>query len=82
MLTQLRPLAARVRCVPVRGFSHQPPERLSEIGRLLGLEAAACPSLGAALEDVAGRPEAICVTGTLYLYEATLEALGRPGPAI
>jgi dihydrofolate synthase/folylpolyglutamate synthase len=75
ILEQLHPVAARVRCVPVPGFRHQPAERLAELSRSVGLDAAANPTLLAALENLADLPEPICVTGTLYLYAATLEAL-------
>lgn len=77
LLRPLAPRAARVRGVPVPEFSHQPPERIAEIGRRLGLDAAPRPSLAAALEELARKPEPICATGTLYLYAATLQALGR-----
>ena len=68
-------MAARLRCVPVPGFGHQPAEHLAELGRSLGLEASARPTLAAALDDLRQFQEPICVTGTLYLYAATLEAL-------
>lgn len=78
MLEQLRPVAARVSCVALPGFNHQPPESLASLARSLGLAARVSPSLAAALKEAGGFSEPICVTGTLYLYAATLDALG-PG---
>jgi dihydrofolate synthase/folylpolyglutamate synthase len=77
MLERLSPLAARLRCVPVPGFSFQQPERLTQQGRALGLDCAERASLAEALDEVMSLPEAVCVTGTLYLYGAALDALRR-----
>jgi len=77
ILERLSPLAARLRCVPVPGFSYEPPERLAQQGRALGLDCAERGSLAEALNEVICLPEAVCVTGTLYLYGAALDRLRR-----
>jgi dihydrofolate synthase/folylpolyglutamate synthase len=68
ILRALAPVAARVLAVPVEGFAHEPPERLAELAREIGLPAFASRSAAAALELAERSSEPVCVTGSLYLY--------------
>jgi dihydrofolate synthase / folylpolyglutamate synthase len=76
ILMPLRDLAEQICFVPIPGFRYQDPLKLVALARSLGLPAAAVPDLTSALSRLDDGTSPICVSGTLYLYGSTRQALG------
>ena len=76
ILAPFQHLADRMCFVPIPGFRYQDPLRLVALARSLGLPAEAAPDLTSALSRLDDGTSPICVSGTLYLYGPTRQALG------